>query len=179
MEPFRDKKVEIQLIPAARLNLSWSVEQTKGLSFDPYDYDTTIINLLRAPEKAFEPVVSKLVEVHGTEQANVSLVPGTYQVDISFMNEEGIIIPARIEDYEGYEVEYPEVDMTPAFLGGASFNNATGYWVVDEETLDNNEVITFYVFRMNDPIVVEDLGAMGQFSNHSLFFREYMEPDWS
>ena len=179
MEPFRDKKVEIQLIPAARLNLSWSVEQTKGLSFDPYDYDTTIINLLRAPEKAFEPVVSKLVEVHGTEQANVSLVPGTYQVDISFMNEEGIIIPARIEDYEGYEVEYPEVDMTPAFLGGASFNNATGYWVIDEETLDNNEVITFYVFRMNDPIVVEDLGAMGQFSNHSLFFREYMEPDWS
>lgn len=179
LEPYREKKVEIKLLPTSRLNESISVAQLKGLAFDPDNNDETIINLMRAPEKIFEPIESSLAQVNGREIGNISLLPGTYQIEITFLKNDGIYIPATTKDYEGYEVDYPEVNMTPAFLGGASFNEETGYLVIDEETLDSKSTITFYVFRMNDPYEIEQLGEMGQFANYSNVYREFIEPDWS
>ncbi len=178
LEPIKSVPVEIKFIPSARLNQSMSAAALRNLAFDMSRTDSVLVTLEKVPDQLFETPYSQVVTVTKDEPVNLSLVSGIYTVNALLLDQAGIIIPARNETYGNETVEYPEVNMTPAMLGQISLDTTTGQWEVASEDLQSAKGVTFYVFRMDNPIYIEDLGELGEFTNYTTVFREVVEPEW-
>ncbi len=178
LEPVKTIPVHIKYIPAARLNESLSTQALRNLAFDMSMTDSVLITLEKIPDQLFEESYSQVVSLTKDSEMNVSLVSGTYSVTALMMDSEGVLIPARNETIHGEDIEYPEVNMTPAMLGQIMLDENSGHWNISSEDLQNAQGITFFVFRMNDPHYIEDLGMLGQFENYSAVYRDVIEPRW-
>lgn len=178
LEPITKVPVEIKFIPTARLNESVSAASLRNLAFDMSRTDSILLALEKVPDQLFETPYSQIVTVTKDEPVNLSLVSGTYTINALLLDQAGVIIPARNETYGNETVEYPEVNMTPAMLGQISLDTTTGQWEVESSDLQSAKGVTFYIFRMDNPIYIEDLGELGQFTNYTTIFREVVEPEW-
>jgi hypothetical protein len=184
LEPIKEIPVKVRFIPTSRLGTGSSAMSLRSLAFDMDSVDSILLTLDKVPEDVYEEKYSQVASVTLQEESTLRLVSGTYEVNAIYMNEEGVIIPARNETVgtllTGYEeIEYPEINMTPAMLGSVNLDLDSGYWEVDADDLHSAEEVTFYVFRMNDPYYIEDLAEMGNFSNYSKDYRDTVEPSWS
>ncbi|MEA2036213.1 MAG: hypothetical protein U9O94_01795 [Nanoarchaeota archaeon] len=99
----------------------------------------------------------------------MGLVPGEYNLNMMFRNEPGVVIPAS-----GYLTEDIEIPL----LGGAEISNNTFEWTVTREQLDSSSKIRFYFFRVDDPLVVDDIAEMQAVTDYSRRYREYIEPEF-
>lgn len=178
LEQLKEIPVTVRFIPSARANTSISSMALHNLAFDMDNSDSVLLTLEKVPDDLFETPLSKIVTVTKQEPVNVSLVSGTYTVNALLLDQEGVFIPARNETYGTEEVEYPEINMTPAMLGQVTLDTTTGQWEVRSEDLQAAEGVTFYVWRINDPRYIEDLGQLGVFANYTLLFRDALEPSW-
>lgn len=178
LEPIRKIPVTIKFIPSARANGSISSMALHNLAFDMDNSDSVLLTLEKIPDQLFETPYSQVVSVTKQEPVNISLVSGTYSVSALLLDQEGVIIPARNETYGNETVEYPEVNMTPAMLGQVTLNSLSGQWEVSSADLQSATGVTFYVWRVNTPRYIEDLGALGQFDNLTMIYRDALEPDW-
>jgi hypothetical protein len=180
LEPFKEVPVTIKFIPTARLNESMSIQSLRALAFDIGDTDSVLLTLQKETDGIYDTPYSTVISVSAKEGASVPLVSGTYSLNGVLLDEEGVVIPARFEKMGGEEIGMPEEDMEikPAMLGGVTFDAETGYLEVDAEKLHGAEEVVFYLFRMNDPYLIEDLAEMGQFGNYSMVYREVIEPNW-
>jgi hypothetical protein len=178
LEPIVSIPVHIKYIPAARLNESLSSQALRNLAFDMAMTDSVLITLEKVPDQLFEESYSQVVTVTKDAEVNVSLVSGTYAVTALMMDSAGVVIPARNETIEGEDIEYPEVNMTPAMLGQIILDQTSGQWNVSSEDVHNAQGVTFFVFRMNTPHYIEDLGMLGNFENYSAVYRDVIEPEF-
>ncbi len=188
--PFREVQSSIKLVPTSRLDSSKSVQYIKGVAYDPARTDEVIMTGEKLPEHPFEKPVSIIVNFNGTNPETVSLLPGNYTLSFIYQDTEGIIIPEQeIEDVDPEDGVYPEINLTPAMLGGAYMNNVftdnvtisnttAYYWNVTNDNLDTFSNVYFYIFRMSDPRNVSMLEEMGMFEEYSMRFRDYIEPDF-
>ena len=173
LEPFKELPVNIKFIPTARLNESLSASSLRSLAFDMDTTDSVLLTLEKVPDQLYESSYSQVVSVTKAEESTIQLVSGTYTVSVLLLDEEGVYIPARTEKYGGEEVEYPEVEMETGMLGGVDL-----VWEVDSTKLHNAESVTFYVFRINDPHYIEDLGELGMLGNYSVIYSDVVVPSF-
>jgi hypothetical protein len=141
--------------------------------------DTVLITLEKQKDHAFEAATSHVVSVTSSEEATLELVSGTYTVTGLLLDDEGISIPARTDTISGEDIEYPAIEMETAMVGAVYLDESSGQWTVDRSDLDTASEIVFYVFRINDPHVIEDLAELGELTNYSLVYRDVIEPSWS
>ncbi len=178
LQPYRELEAEYKMIPTSRLNSSRSVESLKGLAFDPERTDSLIITGNKLSDHPFEKTFNVIINFNGTDAQAVNFLPGTYELNFIYMDNDGVIIPEQeIDGVDPEDGMYPEINLTPAMLGGAYLTNETGYWNISEQEIDSISNVLFYIFRMKDPINVSELEEMGQFENYSMVYREYIEPD--
>lgn len=177
LEPVVSIPVTVKYIPVSRLNESLSTEALRNLAFDMGMTDSVLLTFEKIPDQLFEESYSQVVSVTKGTESNISLVSGSYSVTALMMDSESIIIPARNETIAGENIEYPEVNMTPAMLGQIVLDENSGYWNISSEDLQNAHRIVFYVFRMNIPHYMEDLSMLGQFENYSAVYRDVIEPE--
>lgn len=179
LEPIVSIPVTIKYIPAARLNESLSTQALRNLAFDMGMTDSVLLTFEKVPDQLFESQYSQVISITKDEPINVSLVSGTYSVSALLMDSHGVVIPARNETISGEKIEYPEVNMTPAMLGQIMLDENSGQWIVTADDLHSAQGVSVYVFRMNDPHYIEDLGMLGQFENYSAVYRDVIEPEWN
>lgn len=156
-------------------NSTHAWEIVKNQTGAPFSEEKVILNFNKRKDEYYENDFTKAVIVNGSEEEEVELVPGEYEVRGTLLDEEGVITEQVDKDYEGKEVTIPSVNMTPVQLGGVRLNNNTGLWEVTEEQLDN-EVINFYVIGYSRPETVLEMEYMGDIEKHSKKYREYLEP---
>ncbi len=133
--------------------------------------DIATISYQKVKENIYEQNLPKTtVQAEYGNGASISLVPGTYSVNIILRNNNGVIIPAQ-----GI---YPQVNYTPALIGGAELNNQTGLWTISKTQLDSNNKIRFYFFKIDDPEHTEDLSELAAIANYSKRYRAYIEPEF-
>lgn len=176
LEPLKEVSVTIKFIPSARLDEGLSATALQNLAFDMDSTDTVLLTVEKVPDQLFETAYTQVVSVTKNEPATITLVSGTYTVNALLLNDPGVVIPARTEDIAGQEIEYPEVNIT--MLGQIVLDETTGEWIVESADLQDAAGVTFYVFRMNDPHVIEDLEELGEFGNYSAVYRDAVEPRW-
>lgn len=176
LEPLKEVPVTIKFIPSARLDEGLSAAALQNLAFDVDITDMVLLTVEKVPDQLFETPYSQIVSVTKNDPATITLVSGAYTVNALLMNPNGILIPARTEEIAGQEIEYPEVNIT--MLGQTLLDTTTGEWIVESADLQDAKGITFYVFRMNDPHVIEDLEELGELGNYSAVYREAVEPKW-
>ncbi len=178
LEQQKQVPVTIKFIPSSRANTSISSTALQNLAFDMDKTDSVLLTIEKVPDQLFEAPFSQVVSVSKQEPATITLVSGAYTVNALLLDQEGIIIPARNETISGKNIEYPEVNMTPAMLGQITLDATTGQWEVTSEDLQNAEGVTFYVWRANDPQYIEDLAQLGEFKDLTLMYRDAVEPLW-
>ncbi len=176
LEPFKELSVSVKFIPTSRLNNSMSVMSLRNLAFDMNAGNSVILTLEKIPESIYETPYSQVVSITNNEEATITLVSGSYLVSGLHLDEKGVIIPALNDTIAGEDIEYPEVIMKPAMLGAVYLDSETGFWNLQSADLHDAGTIIFYLFRMNDPLYLEDLAEMGQFDNYSMIYREVIEP---
>ncbi|MFA6888054.1 MAG: hypothetical protein WC254_01000 [Candidatus Woesearchaeota archaeon] len=178
LEPLVSIPVTIKYIPAARLNESLSTQALRNLAFDMGMTDSVLLTFEKVPEQLFESQYTQVVSITKDQEVNVTLVSGTYSITGMMMDSQGVIIPARNDTIEGEDIEYPEVNMTPAMLGQITLDETSGQWIVNAEDLHNAKGVTFYVFRINDPHYIEDLSVLGDLEDYSTLYRDVIEPEF-
>ena len=97
-------------------------------------------------------------------------MPGRYEVELRFTDENGFIIPA--------EGSMPELEYPYASLGGAVLDEETGIWAIDEATLYSSNKIKFYFLKVDTPESIEELQEMSLISNYSKRYRKFIEPEF-
>lgn len=178
LEPLKDIPVTVKFIPSARLNESLSTTALRNLAFDMDISDNVLLTIEKIPENLFEQPYSQVLSISKNEAVNATLVSGTYNVNALLMEQEGLLIPARNETIAGQLIEYPEVNMTPALLGQVILDEITGQWKINAEELHEAEGITFFIFRINEPHTIEELGELGNLGNYSAVYRDVVEPSF-
>ncbi|MFH1324373.1 MAG: hypothetical protein ABIH64_03940 [Nanoarchaeota archaeon] len=132
--------------------------------------EQAIISLEKIKESQYDknaPTPQTIIK--GNETTQINLVPGKYQVNIQFMDTDGLNVP----NPPGQDIDY-----TPALLGGAALSNITGYWIIDENDLSKGDKIRFYFFRVDAPENLEDLNEIGKIEEYSKRYRAYIEPEF-
>jgi hypothetical protein len=175
LEPIVTVPVSARFIPTSRLG-DTSAISLQSLAYDMVAEDSVLITIDKIHDHVYDKGFSQVVSL-GFEADTIDLVTGVYEVTGLYLNQEGIVIPARVDEINGEKIEYPEIDMTPAMLGAVYLDGASGYWNVTKDVHDASS-LTFYVFRMNDPYYFEDLAELSNFTNYSKDYRDVVEPTW-
>ena len=134
------------------------------------DKQVLTITYQKAKEKPYEQNMPSSIAQLGNFNTTISLVPGIYNLNMMFRDDQGYVIPAK----DGYS----EFNYTPAILGGAQLDEKTSQWVIDKERLDASSTIKFYFFKIDNPTSLEDTGEIGSIVNYSIDYRPYIEPEF-
>lgn len=133
--------------------------------------DIATVSYQKVKENIYEQNLPKTIaQAEYGNGTSISLVPGTYSVNIILRNNNGMIIPAQ-------DI-YPQMNYTPALIGGAELNNQTGLWIISKTELDSSNKVKFYFFKIDDPEQVEDFAEIGAVANYSKRYRAYIEPEF-
>ncbi|MBI2151423.1 hypothetical protein HYU21_01710 [Candidatus Woesearchaeota archaeon] len=131
--------------------------------------------------KAYGETFSTAVVIKGGEnegKAQVSLVPGIYEVSGIVMDQSGVVIPAEERCTGGIAdtcYTFDEVNMEVLVGGQLNWNTPTTYLKITSERLYPSDEIVFYIPTMDIQSVpaqthiriIEDLNLMGQMENIS------------
>lgn len=173
-----------------------------------YDNEMAIVNLEKIKQSPYEEDFSTTAVYYGnqTELPKLRLIPGKYEVDISLIynlpteSQQSITIPAENRG----DLVLPEIVFNDSFSEGGAFigpiysynitDNSTNItrtlvddtllWEVDQESLNSNNMVTFYAIASpgsglrEDTLVYNDLDMIGQKENHSVIYRSDIEPEF-
>ncbi len=178
LEPIKEVPVTVKLIPTSRLSEGISTAALRNLAFDMNRMETVLLTVEKVSDNIYEIPFTQVVSVSEGEEATLQLVSGSYLVSGMLLDEEGVIISARNDTIAGQTIEYPEVNMTPAMLGAVYIDKNSRLWTVKSDELQQAKEVVFYLFRANDPVVIEDLAELGNFTDYSVIYRDVVEPGW-
>lgn len=178
LEPIKEVSVAVKLIPSSRLSESLSSSALRNLAFDLDRTESVLLTVEKVPDNIYEIPSTQVVSITEGEEATLQMVSGSYLVSGILLDEEGVIIPARNDTVAWQTIEYPEINMTPAMLGAVYLDETSAYWNVESDVLQKAKSVLFYLFRANDPVVIEDLAELGNFTDYSLLYRDVVEPGW-
>lgn len=167
-----NKEIEnIQFLKGSEVYNTVNINSYRNNAHSLREKEAITISYQKIKENAYEQnLPSVITEVRYGETTTISLVPGTYEINMIFRDDKGFIIPAQ--------GAYPEVDYTPAMLGGAELNNKTGLWTINKAELDSKNKVRFYFFRIDAPENIEELGEIGTTADYSKLYRPYIEPEF-
>jgi|GEM_PF-1226809 len=191
------KKFEIQKNYIRLSNWSWEAgTDNLGTLQDLSTSNEQVI--LTITQTGFETGTSPLANSllfgkNGVSEQIVKLVPGDYEVTATFIDNNGILIPANCSrncktdvlvclDYEYYPNE--SVNMTPAPWGGIEIKEGTtGVLKITADQLDNNKEIEFRVLKLPDlqkssppGACLDALGEMNKIGDYSTKYKADIMP---
>ncbi len=138
--------------------------------------DAIYISLDKIPETDFEePFSTFLFFDKDTPTSEISLIPGRYTVYGQLIDGNGFHIPAKTERIAGQEIEYPEIDIKPAPMGGVLIGEDIPF-VAKKEELNNANKIIFVVFKNDPPENFEDLSSLGNIESISANYTSILMP---
>jgi hypothetical protein len=184
LEPIRIKKASAKVVPIMMINSTKNpgpelAGNVHAFALPLEKGESILITLTRVKANDFEQDFFQTLIVESDAKQDLKLVPGNYSLELTFTDNEGVIIPSRTEIVGTEKVEYPEVDMKPAMLGTTTIDDTTGgYWEVRSKDLEKGSV-TFYALKMEKPKIVEDLSEFGKFANYSETYRLVILPTFS
>ena len=162
--------------------------------------EKTIINLEKVVDanNPYDKELTQPLLFDGDDLSTLSheikLVPGKYKIDARYFSDMNYTMQAgcmKVEtdcDWTGScSYDYlPKKNETSKPIGGAVFNDETGYWEVSESGLQGKSNIEFYVIRVpnancisTDNCILPNcigLDEMGKVGNYSKTFREKITP---
>jgi hypothetical protein len=151
--------------------------------------ETVFVSISKVIENGEFPLNSMLYFDGKVKEQSITLVPGTYEVQAQYMWEPGVYIPAEtreipkggIEGAVGQKekIKIPELNITPAPLGGVVLDEQTGYWIVKKDDLDSGKKVTFYILRESEPRKIEQVNRLSNGADLSSSWRSLAEPSWS
>jgi hypothetical protein len=150
--------------------------------------ETVFMTIRKVADDESLSLSNMLIFEGDTDEQEIRLVPGMYEINAQYMWLPGIYIPEKTETYdvcydplklicESQDVTLPEINITPSPLGGAVLNNATGYWIVTEDNLQQ-DTATFYVLRETEPTDLTGLDVISKNEESSKAWRSLLEPKW-
>ncbi|MBW2967112.1 hypothetical protein KY362_01360 [Candidatus Woesearchaeota archaeon] len=127
----------------------------------------------------------------GPEPTTVRLVPGKYHVRAHIIHNKTIIIPEETMEVGGgifggsEEVELNETILDQWQIGGAYFNNETGFLDIPYDKLFGSSRLNIYLLRFPPPETHStqvankpSLEQAGELEEYSARYRTYLEPQW-
>lgn len=142
------------------------------------DNDTVILTINRLQNNVYEVPYAQSVMINGDTYESIHLIPGTYDVTATLMDQNGVITKKYQEiNEDGSITKYPSVNMTPVNVGGFYLNDKTGRWVVSNEDMNNNSIV-FYIPRLNNPKTVMDVSQIGKLEEYTLVNRLLLQPEF-
>jgi hypothetical protein len=124
--------------------------------------------------------------LNGNETGEIQLVPGRYSIDISYMNEEGIVVPEKCDRacekcqwYETCSVKkckyFPAdpLEIKPALWGGVDFNSSKPIFLRARDVYNNDNVLELYTFVYPKPNEVSCLNSLEEMSKKTSYTMDY------
>lgn len=179
LEPFRvlNATVEKKLISKSQ-NGEWEfVNSAVPLASSEF----AIVSYKQVDEKAgTDPVQGAFIYYGGvgpTEETNVKLVPGIYEVSIQSIMDEPLIVPKQERSkrvlFKKIKFTIPEIKMDQFPSGSLTLNDTHGYWYVSANDLDSGvSAVKFLAISPNIPgipqakRVVEDLQILNEVDSY-------------
>ncbi len=158
-----------------------------GGSVDPnFDEETIIVNIRKVDEpsppafRAQNLIVSNMT---AAVPLTIDLVPGTYEVQTTYIDSGGYTIEPERRCKDGDEncmfiPEEPGVSLDQVIGGGLVLNEETGYWKIDYSDIFSGDTVLFKVLQLPPPVVIEDLNDMSLSENLSAEFRTVVQPEF-
>ncbi len=124
-----------------------------------------------------DSITSSIVMNQGSSQQTIRLVPGMYQVQAILQNVDGTVISTDTSGLPSGGI--PSITIKPVITGGMELSNAAGYWVVSKDDIENHKLVTFYLYKVFNPVKIEDIVRGGDITNISRTYRAQFEPVFS
>ena len=138
--------------------------------------DAIFISLDKIPETDFEEPFSTFLFFDKDNPASeIDLIPGRYTVYGQLIDGNGFLIPAKTVEVAGQEIEYPEIEIRPAPMGGVLIGEENPF-VANREELNNANKIIFVVFKNDPPEDFEDLSSLGNLESISANYTTILMP---
>jgi len=181
LEPMKTFTADILLIPASdfpqKVNLTFA-DIMKGLASGLQDNHQVILSVTKVKNHMLEPHVNQVFMYDGPGKQQIELSRGTYTMQATFMDTDGVFIPAHSEVIGGQDIQMPDIDMTPAPLGGATITTENGAWLIDRNQMQKSEV-NFYIFAAEAPTTIDELQRISSYEQMSDNYRTIIEPEFS
>jgi hypothetical protein len=184
LEPIRIKKASAKVVPITMINSTknpdtYFAEMVHDLALPIQKNENVLITLTREKSNVYEQDFFQTLIIDYTGKQDLKLVPGNYSTQLTYTDNDGVVIPAKTKFVGDELIKYPEVPMKPAMLGTTTFDYTTGgFWEVTSEDLEK-AYVTFYALRMETPTKIEDLSEFGMFDNYSQTYRVVLLPVFS
>ncbi len=175
--PLEEINISMRLIRTEELASGSSAASLHLFALPPAEGQHALFSLKRIQDSAYDPTFERIVAL--TENVSqTTLIPGVYAVEAVLMDDNGVFISEQTQELYGEEIVYPEMNMTPAMIGGVHLTQETGYVSIPSEQLYSSDELIFYVLRMDPPQNISELSELGQFVNYSKVYRSYLDPEW-
>jgi len=162
----------IQFLSDADLNNQVNIDHYRSNAHPLGEGEVLTVLPQKIKENIYESNLAVgLVDVSLTSDQKINLVPGRYDVNLIFRDNNGVFIPASglITD---------DINYTPAMLGGAELTEDNRVWRFTANELDSSSKIKLYFFRFDDPGVADDISETGNIGEYSKRYRSYIEPEY-
>ncbi|MBW2991473.1 hypothetical protein KY348_07275 [Candidatus Woesearchaeota archaeon] len=148
-------------------------------SIQPIDKDNEIVMLTFTKQEAisFLPYTTMVLFGKGVdEEVMVNLVPGSYSISASVIDDNGIHIPAYCTEIQGEKLPDKALDMKPAKFGGAEIGEATtGFFDIKASDLEK-DVLEIRVIKPPYPPCIEQLQELSKIEEYSLLYKTEIWP---
>jgi len=166
-----DKELEnIEFLEDNELVSTQNIQKYRNQAKKIKSREQAIISATKKKDTQYEqnlPLPEVIIE--GSSTSDIELVPGIYEVNIKFMDLNGMTLPNPGGGVKHYPI---------ALLGGAEINNITRYWIVDEDELYNNNKVRFYFLKTDKPRDTEEFQDIDNIEERSKRYREFIEPEF-
>ncbi len=187
LDPVKELSAQLYMIPIADLrNYTTTdfldpvkVESIRDLRRTMNQDQKTILTIQKVQETPNEPKYSQFMLIANQSSSSLELIPGRYKVTAMVIDNRGLYIPEMVKEHDDQKVRYPEINMTPAMIGGVHLNEETGYFQVKANELYQSDNLDFYMFRMIEPRDVEQFGHLSGPEKYSKKARFVVEPEFS
>ncbi|MBW2972362.1 hypothetical protein KY359_04975 [Candidatus Woesearchaeota archaeon] len=149
-----------------------------------FENETIIVNIRKVDEifpQSFAAQNLIIDENTGSRAVNITLAPGMYEVQTTYIDNSGIFIAPEKRCQDGDEncmfiPEAPGLSLDQVIGGGLVLDSQTGYWEVDYGDLESGDTVVFRILRFPKPVVIDDLNEMSLAQNLSGEFRSFLQP---
>jgi hypothetical protein len=145
-------------------------------SIDP-NKETVFVTFVRHSQSAWEsPVTATALLSNDSNISSVSLIPGQYEVQAMYLDNNGFVIKKGCERVSGHDVPTNDTLIQPAPWGGLDLSNETFYWLAERSPLYAATTLTIPVFVAPPPKCIDDLQSMGETKEYARHFPTQATP---
>jgi len=141
----------------------------KAKPIDENDSVTLIVTRIKFYD--WEPEIPTPILMVTTANTTIlKIMPDEYEVRILYTDKAGVTIPPA--------GVLPEINFTPALLGGIELTKQTGIFNITRDELYTHDTIEFYFYRSKDPEFALDLNELGKGQAYSKMYLLYFKPEF-